>query len=99
MEYMITKYGAEWCHGCKVMDKIMVKVMENLQAKDVKVTYLKVDIDALDTEERDSVTSKFGKSIPILTIQDSSGNVTAVQVGAKSISATQQFVESHLPVA
>lgn len=92
MNYTVKKYGADWCHGCKVMDKIMPKVLESKTG----ILYEKVDIDALSESEREALTAAYGKSIPLLVLSDASGTVLGVQQGAKSITQTSAFLSSFI---
>jgi len=90
---VLVDFWAEWCGPCKMMMPSIDEVARDLAGK-IKV--VKVDVDTVDADKEQKLTSHYHiRGIPTLMVFKN-GNLEETKVGAMSKSQIVSMIDNHL---
>ena len=84
----ITKFGAQWCHPCSQLDKVMNEI---LPSYDTGVIYTKVDIE----EDVDYAEKMQIRGVPTL-IFENDGEIVCRLVGLRSGNEIKAIIDQYV---
>lgn len=81
-------FGAVWCPGCLVMEKIWIEIKEK---------YPNIELINYDTEENDPIFYKhnIGDKIPVIIFVDQNNNEVERLTGEKTLKEIEEVITKH----
>ena len=86
----ITKFGAQWCHPCSQLDKVMNEI---LPSYNTGVIYTKVDVE----EDVDYAEEQQIRSVPTMVFEHD-GKIVCKLVGLRSGSEIKAIIDQYVKV-